>query len=255
MEGKMDKTTCNSSQLAEARATLVSYGKSPRQIGNESRQSVIDWIYKWGYSSSANIQNLLGRTAGGYAQKLTRQGWLVATKTESGSPVHFFTLSQSGLQEAEHQATHLYHYPEIDPFKVNQQLLRHNLLAQKITANALLSGAIKKYETDRMFGEGGDKSRVKKPDVVWTTNNCLRIGVEIELSAKWARFLDDFVVNISSGLKMGKGQHAQYDRFLIVSDSPAIIERYQQAMQPETQVNIWTKNQRHHWVVEKCITF
>lgn len=253
MESKMDKAARKASQLSEARAALATYGKSPRKIGEASRLRVIDWIYKWGYSSSACIQNLLGRTAGGYAQRLTRQEWLVATRTESGNPTHLFTLSERGLQEAERHATRLYRYLEIDPYKIHQQLLRHNLLAQKITANALLSGVIEKYETERMLAQDGDKLHYKQPDVIWTSGNGLRIGIEVELSAKWSRDLDHFIVGIISSLQLNKGQRGQHDRFLIVSDSRAIIERYRSAMQPGTQVNIWEKNQRNHWTIENTI--
>ncbi|CAG0942233.1 hypothetical protein ANRL1_00869 [Anaerolineae bacterium] len=241
-------------QLEDARAALAKCGKSPRQIAHESRLKVVDWIYRWGCTSSPLIQELLGKSSGGYAQKLTRQGWLVATRTESGTPSHFFTLSEHGIQEAERHTMHLYRYPEVDPYRVSQQLLRHNLLAQQITANALLSGAIENYETERMFIEGKGQSHIKIPDVAWTSSSGLRIAVEVELSAKWGRNLDDFVLNICTGLQRGNGKRAQCDRFLIMSDSRAIIERYRMAMQPGTQVNIWAKNQRNHWVIDKTVT-
>ena len=243
-----------SQQLAAARAALAESGKSPRQIGRESKLKIADWIYRWGYSSSSLVQDLLGKTSGGYAQKLVKQGWLKATKTESGAPAVFYTLSELGLQEADHYAVELFHYPESDPYKVNQQLIRHNLLTQKFTVNALTSGAIGGFETERMFIREGDKSGIKHPDVVWISTSGLRIGIEMELSAKWHRDLDQFVHAVAKALQSTEEKPAQFSRFVIVSDSPAIIERYQCAMKPGTTLNIWEKNERKHWSIKKTIT-
>lgn len=251
MEVSVEKATGNASQLAEARAVLATSGKSSRQLGNESRMKVVDWIYAWGYTSSSIIQEWLGKTSGGYAQKLVKQGWLTATKTESGIPATFYTLTELGLQEAERHAPELYRYPESDPYKVNQQLIRHNLLAQQITVNGLKSGAITSFQSERMFAGDGDKSGIKHPDVVWVATCIQRIGVEVELSAKWARDLDEFALMIIKALQTSNGKPAQYSRFLIVSDSPAIIERYRKAIVPEATLNIWKKNKRNHWVIDK----
>src|SRR5450759_4899907 len=57
-------------QLAAARAALAASGKSPRRLGEESRLKVIEWIYRWGYTSATIVQLLIGRTSAGYAQKL-----------------------------------------------------------------------------------------------------------------------------------------------------------------------------------------
>lgn len=240
-------------QLAAARAVLAASGKSPRQIGEESKLKVIEWLYRWGYTSSTIIQLLLGRTSAGYAQKLERQGWLVATKTASGIPATFFTLTEQGLQEAERHAEALYRYPEIDPYKINQQLIRHDLLAQSSTVNALNAGAISSYETERMFAQEGDKSGVKRPDVVWLTKSGHRVAVEIELSAKWTRDLDEFVLGIARALQSASDKPSKYSRFAIISDSKAIVDRYRKAMQPGTPLSLWQKNQRNHWVIDKAI--
>jgi len=56
-------------QLIVARERLAATGKSPRQIGREASQKVLQWVYHWGYSSSDVIQRVLNRTSGGYAKK------------------------------------------------------------------------------------------------------------------------------------------------------------------------------------------
>jgi len=238
-------------QLAEARAKLTLTGKSPREIGEESKQKVINWIYKWGFTSSSLIQQLLGRTAGGYALKLCKQGFLVATKTITGSPISYFTLTERGLQEAERFAYDLYRYTEIDPFKVNQQQLRHYLIAQAATLNSLDAGAIVTFETERMFSTEGDKSGIKRPDTIWITKDGLRIGVEVELSAKWAKNFDQFVLGIILALHSTNQNKAPFDRFIIFSDSKAIVDRYSLAMQPNSTFSIYEKDSRGHWTAKE----
>lgn len=241
------------SQLAAARAILAATGMSPRQLGVESKLKVIAWTYRWGYTSATIVQLLLKRTSAGYAQRLARQGWLISTKTVSGIPASFFTLSEQGLQEAERHSTSLYRYPEINPYKVNQQQIRHYLLAQTATINALMMSLIVSYETERMFAKDGDRLGEKRPDVVWQNQKAQRIAVEIELSAKWGRDLDEFVLGIVRALQSSNDKPAKFSRFAIVTDSPAIQKRYSNAMQPGTDLSLWKKDNRQHWAIEKTV--
>lgn len=238
-------------QLALARAAITATGKSPRQLGRESRLKILKWIYSWGYTSSSIGQLLLHRTSGGYLQKLAKQNWLVSTKTKSGLPASYFTLSQIGLEDAERHSLTLSKYSEIDQFKVEQSKIRHYLIAQESTIRALESGVIVGYETERMFLSQGDMLGLKRPDIIWVTNLGSRLGVEVELSAKWERQLDDFVLKIIRALKSNDDSKPEFNRFIIISDSPAIIKRYQEAMQPGAEGSSWMKNSRGHWVVDK----
>jgi len=240
-------------QLAAAREVLAATGKSPRQLGQESRIKVINWIYRWGYSSSSIIQDLLGRTSAGYAHKLMKQGWLVATKTISGAPEVIFTLSELGLQEAERYSGDLYRYPDLDPYKVNQLQIRHYLLAQSTTINAINSGTIVDFETERMFSQVADAPRIKRPDIVWLTQSKRRFAIEIELSKKWDRDLDTFIFTILKALHSSKRKAARFDRFIVFTESPAIMNTYQQSMQPGSKLNIWRKNKRGHWFIARTI--
>lgn len=247
------KVSKHNAQLAAARSVISKSGKSPRELGKESRLNILEWLYRWGFTSSSVGQLFLGRTSGGYLQKLANQGWLVSTKTKSGTPAAYFTLSQIGLQEAERSANILCKYSEIDSYKVDQSKIRHYLIAQTSTINALRTGFIADYGTERMFGVGGDKLGVKRPDVVWVTPTGFRYGIEVELSAKWERQLDDFVLKVIRALKSNGDNIPEFSRFVIVSDSPAIINRYSTAMQSGQPLAIWEKSDRGHWVIQKTI--
>jgi len=240
-------------QLAAARAKIVKTGKSPRQLGNESRQKLFDWIYNWGYTTPAICQLLMERTTGGYLRKLAAQNSLVETTTKSGSPAAYFTLTKLGLEEAERNANCLLKYIEIDPFKVDQLKIRHNLMAQKCTLQALNSNLIVEYETEKMNFKSGDKLGVKRPDVTWVTSSGLRLGVEIELSAKWDKDLDQFILGIARALQSAGDENPAYNRFIMISDSRAIIKRYTTAMQPGSPLSVWAKNNRGHWAIERTM--
>ena len=246
-----DKQTKVNIQLAAARAVLAESGKNPYELGLQSRLKTLEWIYRWGYTSSFVGQLLLDRTSGGYLQKLVNRNWLVATKTKSGLPASYFTLSEIGLQEVERHSLVLYKYAEIDQFKVDQTQIKHYLIAQESTIRALHSGVIISYQTERMFLNQGDKLGSKRPDVLWVTKSDSHIGVEVELSARWGRLLDDFILKMIRSLKTNSETRPDLDRFVIISDSKAIIERYKKSIQPGTNVSNWAKNSRGHWIVDK----
>lgn len=220
-------------------------GQSPYERSIQKRQDVLTWVYRWGYASAEIIRQVAGQTAGGYAKKLERHGLLIATKTESGIPRAIFTLTKSGYQEAERFADKLAPYPELDPSRVNQQLIRHNLLAQHITVRELKNGNIHDYLTERFVGLDGDKPGQKRPDVVWIAWDGRRTAVEVELTAKWERRLDEFVLAVGKGLDPKKGP--LYAEFVIVTDAPAIERRYRAAMAPGSTLTVWEKNERGHW--------
>lgn len=240
-------------QLSAARAVIAETGKSPRQLGLDARKKIFDWIYRWGYTSSTIGQDLVNRTSGGYLQKLTNHDWLVSTKTKSGVPLAYFTLSEMGLQEAERHSDELCKYVEINQYRVDQLKIRHYLIAQKLTLNAIKSGFITDYETERMFAKELHKYAVKCPDAVWITRGGHRYGVEVELSAKWRMDLDMFIFGIVRALQSHENEVKSFSRFVIISDSPAIIRRYTNAMQPGQPLSIWEKSERGHWVVQTTI--
>src|SRR5690606_28554737 len=61
-------------------------------------------------------------------------------------------------------------------------------------------------------------------------------GVEVELTPKWDRDLDQFVTNIVDDI-LGR----RLDKFIIITDSNAIQERYGNAFKPGNQIKRWSK--------------
>lgn len=215
-------------------------GQSPRARGREKQSNVLEWVYRWGHSTAEILRLVSGQQANGYAKRLTEKGLLRATKTASGTPKFYYTLTESGLQEAERHTLQLNSYLELDPYRVNQQQIRHYRLTQQATITALQNGLITDFQTERMTGQA-DATGKKRPDVTWLLEGGKRWGVEIELSGKWERRQDQFVHEIYTALSQG-----EYERFCIVTDSPALEVRYRQAFESPS-IPVWSKNDRGHW--------
>jgi hypothetical protein len=147
----------------------------------------------------------------------------------------------------------LLRYPEEDRYRVNQQQMRHYLLAQKATIAALAAGTIADFRTERQIDNEGDKAGIKRPDIVWLLPNGAQIAIEVELSAKWDRKLDEFIRGIATSLESEPAEPARFERVAIVTDSPAIHNRYKAAIQPGQPLTLWQKDKRAHWVIEKAI--
>lgn len=238
------------SQLAAARAALAATGMSPRELARENMSHILHWLFRWGVSSTPILNSVVDKTSGSRVKRLIDRGWLNSTKTKSGIPATFITLTELGLEEVTRHAEKLVPYPEIDPTRVKQWLLRHNLLVQRLTSEAWDHGEISGFETERELACDGDQLNFKRPDAVWLTRDG-RSAIEVELSAKWERDLDQFVLGIILALMQTENRPRRFDHFIIFSDSLAILRRYENAMSATASLNIWKKNDRAHWYVDE----
>ena len=246
--------TDRAERLAAGRAKLAASGKTPRQRGKEKIRLALDWIYRWGYSSPTVIDILSGTARCGFPMKLVKHGLCTRTRTASsgmveGVPNFFLTLTDLGITEAERFRETLLDY-EVDPYRVNQAQMRHDLLAQTATANLLMQGKIKDFRTERELSGKKEADR-KVPDVAWIEKN-LTTAVEVELSAKWSRKLDEFVTRAVKSLLPGPDDEPpRFDRIAVVSDSPAILKRYKEAFSSDATLNYWGLDKHNHWRIQE----
>ena len=244
--------------LAEQRAELKAQGKTTRQLGRERIYFALDWVYRWGWSSPSVVDMTTGAARRGLCAKLVKAGLLIETKTAAGKiledlPSKIVTLSEEGLAyiEKHKEEQELMEYP-LNPYRVNQSLLRHDLLAQRATIKNLLEGKIQSFKTPRELSDKSLKG-VKQPDVLWVNEAGRRIAAEVELSAKFGRKLDDFVWSIVLSLSQIGDRAPLFDRCIVVSDSDAIIKRYRAAFQPGAIVNRWIKDSQSHFHIDRKV--
>lgn len=204
------------------------------------------------------IDALTGAQRRGLAAKLVRVGLAIETRTASGSiiediPSKIITLTDPGVSLVEKQLAEsdLLDY-QINPYKINQSLLRHDLLAQRATLKKLQSGSITDYKTPQELAAKSQAGQ-KQPDVMWITKNLARIAVEVELTAKFQRKLDDFVWGIVLGLSTVNNRPPLFDRCLIATDSQAILKRYRDAFKPGATVQRWKKDAQSRWTIDRTV--
>lgn len=234
-------------RLASARSKQQEYGLSPREQGEIAEFQTLLHTYRWGYTTSGIIQTLLNRTSGGYLNRLSEKGLLVKTPTKSGSPKHFYTLSSDGLAKVEAREVELWNYIEVNPHRINQSLINHNLICQKVTLATFRAQQISHYQTERQFFVEG---LPKVPDCIWQVWDDERIGVEIELSQKWGIDLHKFLLGIWETLE-NPANPLGLNRFIIFSSSPAILKNYKFAISPGKFIPKYAKDDRGRWVVVK----
>ncbi len=222
--------------------------ETPQERCLTNRRIAVDWIYRFGFTSSQVLRQCLNKESSGWASVAVARGLLRSTRTESGVPPVIYTLSETGLELAHHHATRLLPYAEIDPYRVNQAKIRHDLLVQKLTITALREEVITKVSTERELNEGDQRGQ-KRADAIWHLPDGRRLGIEMELSAKWERKLDEFICGVASALDPERGPD-RLDGFSIITDSEAICKRYRQAMRPGEPMRRWKKSARQHWVVD-----
>lgn len=239
-------------KLKAARVAALSHGQSPRQIGQAKVLAALRWIYRWGWTSPTVLE-LVGRdNRNGLVSRLLKQGLIVKTRTESGGgqrdvPVYILTLTEAGVNAVERMIEDpidLLPY-STDPYRIKQVLLRHDILAQMATAKALSKGTITGFSTEREMVVKSEAG-VKQPDVMWWQGDTL-IAVEIELSAKWERDLDEFVERCLLSLEARNGQPARCHQVALISDSPAILKRYKAAFAPGASYGRWKRDDSRHW--------
>lgn len=237
-------------ELMQKRANSLA-GRSPTQVGREKTHQALDWVYRWGWSSAAVLDGLSGAKRRGLAARLVKRGLLRATRTRSGGalqgvPIFILTLTPLGLIEVEHLRDSTLDY-KLDPYRYNQSLLRHDLLAQEKTLAALRQGKISDFLTEAEFAKRSMPGH-KQPDVIWLFHDNKRSGIEIELSAKWGRGLDQFVSACVRALLPGPDSHCPLEHIGIFTDSEAIKRRYQAALRVGACYTEWQKDAQGKWV-------
>lgn len=266
MESKND---IDPSRTEAGRTTIKQLG-SPKDIHRQNLLTVLEWIYRWGFSTSEIISNLLMRKNRTHARRLEESGWLRSVSIK-GYPTCFM-LTERGLAEVINHAEQLWEYKEIDPYRVSMNKFHHDCVAQSETVSALTNLWIRDYWTERMLWSDGKFPFKKIPDVIWVKNfdpdeveriveRSLQysfqipltfdevisqiewadlIAVEIELSAKFAHKLDGFVGNCVDDLV-----NERFGYVIVISASKAIHKNYEEAFSPGRSVTVWEQGKNH----------
>ena len=228
-------------------------GMSPRARGKHKEQLALNWIYRWGWSAPSVIDSLAGNIGRGLSSRLVKRGLLIETHTGNGGitkgvPSKILTLTRTGLNDVERLLSEEELLPyELDPHKIKQDFLRHGLCAQKATSNVMKTEKFVGYQTEKEIQRTAEAG-VKQHDVIWQIDQSV-IGVEIELTAKWNRPFDQFIIGCVQSITSGA-----VNQLFLISDAPAIIKRYKHTLTGGTQIPRWVQNKKRFWEISGSLT-
>ena len=243
--------------MAALRAAAVAKlaGRSPRAVGREKQLTALKWIYRWGWSSPGVVDahassGRRGLALGLVKKKLVDQHITEAVGGVRGVPDYVLTLTPDGVAEVESELKEdeLIGYPsaEADKLIVWRQL-RHDLLIQRYTAQRFSENKIMGFLTPREMRNQSAIS-VKQPDAVWMIAG-KKIAIELELTAKKDRELDQFITNTILSIDPKDGR---FNGCSILSQSAALIERYKKMFKDGNKIPKYKKDNTRRWVkIEK----
>ncbi|NCN69572.1 MAG: hypothetical protein GW907_00265 [Betaproteobacteria bacterium] len=242
------------SRTAVARAALAIKlgGMSPLEKGRERERKALEWIYRWGWASSTTLELLVDTKRSGLALRLIKNKLIISTDTEGITkkyvPGAYLTLTKQGHEQIEDELElGLDYSPNERP---NLSNLKHDEIAQRRTASALVRGAISRYVTEK---EMADKFRegIKNPDVLWIFPDGTKASIEVELTQKFGRDLDVFVrSNLISLLKKERDAHSP-DFIYIITTNLTLKKNYEIAFAPGAPYFKWFKDKdKNRWVKE-----
>jgi hypothetical protein len=193
-----------------------------------------------------------GGSRRGLAARAVEAGLMQETTTSAGGvledvPKKLLTLTDQGIALVEKHLTEDELLEPEDALRINQANLRHDFLVQKATIKNLKAGKIAGFQTPKELAEKSRKDE-KIPDAVWIMPDGRKRAIELELTAKFKRRLDDFVHGIILSLS---GSPPRFDGYFIVSDSQAILSRYKAAFKPGQKVARWERDKQSHWRIKE----
>lgn len=215
---------------------------NPAAQGQANKAMALMWVYVWIYSTPAILQLLLRHQGMSWSTSSVAAGWLRKTGITARERIKVLTLSEMGLAWVQARSSLLLKYAELDPHRMSPFTIHHGLLAQRLTVHEARAGRISSYQTERMLAARSEPG-VKQPDVVWTTKAGERVGVEVELTAKWDRRFDEFVLKTIKALTPeDDDERGKVDRVLITTTSPAILKRYRLAFGSGQPYRTWRES-------------
>lgn len=248
----------NTEILAKARAVFKEQGITPQQRAREKIALSTSWIYRNGYTSADVLARLVGaKTRPGIAAKLVKWGLAKSTYIEGGGvirgvPAYLYTLTLSGIEEALNHVDIPLRY-DTEPYRaINRATVLHNMVAQNLTVSALSTGKIDNYFSEReLLKLNADEVKeeestysAKIPDALWITGQN-RTAIEVELSPKWGRELDQFIEGLLVGMDQGR-----WDDAIVYMKTKQTASRYAEVCSEGASVPHWVLSPSKRYITQ-----
>ena len=247
-------SAAHAAALQAGRQAAKESGKTPREMGHERTLQALRWVYLFGWSSAALLEQLVNTNRGGIGARLVRQGLLKKHLSPAGggikdAPLAVLTLTQWGEEYVCRYAEHVDDLHAYSP-AVGWAQLRHDCIVQRLAIEALAAseGALR-IESDSETRSKGRKGKIHDLVLVEDLGDGKRMRtlVEVELTQKKGRELDNFVLGCCNS--MLKAENAGDEVALhLYSDSPTLLRHYKQRLAANAKFHTWKRNNSGHWV-------
>jgi len=256
-EMKKQLSAAHAAALQAGRQAAQNSGKTPRELGHERTLAALRWVYLFGWSSAALLEQLVNTNRGGLGARLVRQGLLKKHLSPAGggikdAPLAVLTLTQWGEEYVCRYAEHEEDLHQYSP-TVGWAQLRHDCIVQRLAIEALANAAGPiRIESDSETRSKGRKGKIH--DLVLVENlgdgKRMRTLVEVELTQKKGRELDNFVMGCCNSMLRAEALGQEVVLHLY-SDSAALLRHYKQRLAANAQFKSWKRNTSGHWVEDK----
>lgn len=228
-------------------------GKTPQQIGHERALQALKWVHLFGWSTASLLEQLVSTNRGGLAAKLVKQGLLKRHLSPGGggikgAPLAVLTLTAAGEAYVTRYAESIDDLTAYSP-SITWAQLRHDCLVQQLAIQALAAAnGPMRIISDREARSRGIAGKIHDLVLIEQQEDMrLKTFIEIELTAKRDRELDNFVLGCCQSMLTAENEN--YDPALhIYSDSPSLIRHYKQRLAPNAAFHSWTRNSSGHYV-------
>lgn len=207
--------------------------QSPLARGREKLIATLTWLYCWHATAGPIVRELLGTTQTNYLSELEKKGYVRSLNAPTLLCGRAYILTKDGVNAAAAALGRELQY-SVHPSSVAHATLKHDLCVQRACLNVHKRGLT--VAPARFLSADNDG---KIPDAIVTGPAGERIAVEIELSGKWSRELEQTLASHLRALANG-----QWEKVVYVSNSQAILERYQNRLKLE--IPEWYKAQNPH---------
>lgn len=228
-------------------------GKTPQQIGHERALQALKWVHLFGWSTASLLEQLVNTNRGGLAAKLVKQGLLKRHLSPGGggikgAPLAVLTLTAAGEAYVTRYAESIDDLTAYSP-SITWAQLRHDCLVQQLAIQALAAAnGPMRIISDREARSRGIAGKIHDLVLLEQQDDIrLRTFIEVELTAKRGRELDDFVLGCCKS--MMAAENAGDEAVLhVYSDSPALLRHYRQRLSANAVFHTWKRDNSGHYV-------
>jgi len=227
---------------------LISTCDNNRRLGQLRLYSALDWCFRWQFTTAEQIAALLtsrDRRHYRWLASWERHGLIRRTPTLSPIAREIITLTPFGVTTLQSALGNigddelLLRYQH-DVSRINLNNLTHSIAVQMAVLLLVGANKIDRYATEHELSQISRKG-VKQPDAILGNSENVHIALEVELTPKNRRLLDQA---IAANLNLIRNKEATGVWY--VSHLRSILDRIQNLLD-SGEISVWERDNQYKW--------